>query len=227
MELRYRPRARTTRDIDLSVPSPARSGSAAARLAAVRDELQEAADREMGDFLKYRIGAPSRELQGAPLGGGRFPCQAVLAGKVYTRFHIDLGFGDPLLGQPEQLVGDDLLTFADIAPPAVLAIPRTQQFAEKVHAYTFAWGDRENSRTRDLVDLVLLIECDMQLEEVRAALQATFDARKTHAVPSTFPRPPEAWREEFETMANEIGLRVASLDEAFQELVAFWDRVGV
>ena len=57
---------------------------------------------------------------------------ATLASKVYERFHIDLGFGDAVTGTPETLVGDDLLAFAEIAPAKVLAVPREQQFAEKL-----------------------------------------------------------------------------------------------
>ena len=226
MELRYRPRARTTRDIDLSVPAPATASSIAARLIATQDELQEAAELDLGDFLQFRIGAPQTELQGAPLGGGRFPCEALLAGRTYTRFHIDLGFGDPALGTPEALIGEDFLDFAGITPPSILAIPRVQQFAEKVHAYTFRWADRENTRTRDLVDLLLLIDGGLTATaELGEALRATFDARKTHPVPSTLPEPPESWREEFAATAGEIALSTADLGEAFTRLAAFWGGV--
>ncbi len=67
-------------------------------------------------------------------------------------------FGDALSGQPERLTGDDLLAFAGRAPVQVVAISKTQQFAEKAHAYTLPWADRENTRVKDLVDLLLLVE---------------------------------------------------------------------
>jgi hypothetical protein len=133
MELRYRPRARTTRDIDLTCSADADT-PLAERLSGMRDQLQEAAEADLGDYLTFRIGSPTMELAGAPLGGARFPCEALMAGKLYGRFHIDLGFGDDPGDEPDVLVGDDLLAFANIAPAKVLALPKPQQFAEKIHA---------------------------------------------------------------------------------------------
>lgn len=131
MELRYRPHARTTTDIDLSVPSPG-------RIEQVREALQAAASRDLGDFFTFRKAAGSSELQGAPEGGARFPVEALVAGRRFAQFHVDVGIGDALSGVPEVLRGDDLLDFA-----------RAQQFAEKLHALTFPWKDRPNTRTKD------------------------------------------------------------------------------
>ena len=58
--------------------------------------------------------------------------------------------GDAVVGAPERLTGDDLLGFAGIEPATVLAIAKAQQFAEKVHAYTFPWAGRVNTRHRAL-----------------------------------------------------------------------------
>jgi nucleotidyltransferase AbiEii toxin of type IV toxin-antitoxin system len=174
MDLRFRPQARTTKDVDLAV-SLVWVEQDAKLAAAIRERLQEAADRDLGDYLSFRIGEPKQELTNAPKGGARYPCEAVLVGKVYARFHIDVGCGDALVGEPERLVGDDLLSFAGIAPATVLAIPKPQQFAEKLHAYTFPWSGRLNTRTKDLVDLVLLIErgppgaADVRRSEAKAA----------------------------------------------------------
>ena len=49
---------------------------------------------DLGDFLSYRIGEMKSELTQAPGGGGRFPCEAVLLGKTYAKFSIDVGVGD-------------------------------------------------------------------------------------------------------------------------------------
>jgi hypothetical protein len=225
MELRYRPRARTTRDIDLTYPAPG-AADLAARLAQVRDELQVAAAADLGDFLSYRIEAPSMELAGAPLGGARFGCEAFLAGKTYGRFHIDLGFGDVVEGTPEALDSPDLLAFAGIPPGRVLAIPKAQQFAEKIHAYTFPWGDRANTRTKDLVDLVLLIETGgVRTEDLPGPLAATFDRRHSHPLPQALPAPPPAWAESFEALAAEAQIRAHTLANAFAVLDRFWHTI--
>jgi Domain of unknown function (DUF1814). len=129
MELRYRPRARTTRDIDLTI-SDANEGQLDDRINEIREKVQEAAAIALGDHLNFRVGSARGELPGAPAGGARFPIDALIAGRTFGRFHLDVGFGDPISGDPEELIGDDLLAFAGIAPARALAIPKAQQFAE-------------------------------------------------------------------------------------------------
>ena len=221
MDLRFRPRARTTKDVDLSLALTPEDGSEFT--SAFREQLQACVDFDLGDYLTYRIGAPKKDFANAPGGGARYPCAAVFVGKTYARFHIDVGCGDALVGEPERIVGDDLLSFAGIAPAEVLAISKAQQFAEKLHAYTFAWKDRLNTRTKDLVDLVPLIERGTpDVTETRSALSATFSARATHPIPDKLEPPPEAWAVDFPPMAAEAGLSTADYLEAFSVLAAFW-----
>jgi hypothetical protein len=164
-------------------------------------------------------------LTNAPQGGGRYPCECVLLGKVYTRFHIDVGIGDALVGGPEKLTGDDLLSFAGIPPATVLAIPRHQQFAEKVHAYTYPWEGRVNRRSKDLVDLVLLIERGaLEVAAIREALTATFSTRDTHELPATLPPPPTEWETDFRTMAGDAGISTETLRDGFSLLDEYWTR---
>lgn len=218
MDLRYRPSARTTKDLDLSVSVVV--GSVSVEL---RDRLQAAADAELGDFLTFRIGEPKRELTNAPKGGGRFPCEAVLVGKTYAKFHLDVGIGDAVIGEPERLTGDDLLEFAGIDPAVALAIPKAQQFAEKVHAYTFPWSGRLNTRTKDLVDLVLIIErAPPDPAHIRSALVATFATRATHPLPQVLSQPPAHWKTDFPAMATEAGLSTDDYLAGFDVLDTFW-----
>lgn len=222
MDLRFRPQARTTKDVDLAIALVPVTGNAPFPVA-VRERLQEAADQDLGDYLTYRVGEPKHELTNAPRGGARYPCEAVLVGKVYARFHIDVGCGDALVGEPERLAGDDLLSFAGIGPASVLAIPKAQQFAEKLHAYTFPWSGRTNTRAKDLVDLVLLIErVPPAAGDVRRALAATFTTRATHPLPKALPPPPDAWATEFSGMAAEAGLSTTDYLDAFAVVERFW-----
>ena len=223
MELRYRPRARTTSDIDLMVSQGPEGGTLAIRLDLIREELQSAASVDLGDYLQFIISPAQIGLQGVPDGGARFSCVASLASKVYERFHIDLGFGDAVTGEPEPLFGDDLLAFAEIAPARVLAVPREQQFAEKLHAYTLARGERMNTRTKDLVDLLLLMEAQpFDPASLRLAVEETFGRRATHPVPTTLLPPPESWASEFTRMAVETRLGTVGLKEGFATLQTFW-----
>src|SRR5437763_1158377 len=88
MDLRFRPRARTTKDVDLSVAFVAAIPDGN-MIDSIRARLQEAVDIDLGDYLSYRIGLPKHELANAPGGGARFPCDAILVGKTYAKFHLD------------------------------------------------------------------------------------------------------------------------------------------
>src|SRR3954469_3360800 len=56
MDLRFRPRARTTKDVDLSVSLV--TGKDGPVSSALREQLQEAVDVDLGDYLTFRIGKP-------------------------------------------------------------------------------------------------------------------------------------------------------------------------
>jgi len=180
MELRYRPIARTTRDIDLSIGAAEPEPDLTRSLETIREELQTAAEVDLRDYLTFRIAEPTTALQGAPQGGARFPVQALMAGRVFGSFHIDVGIGDALYGAPERLQGEDLLSCAGIDPAEALAIPKAQQFAEKTHAYTCPWADRTNTRSKDLVDLLLILERDPPPLEDILLVSLTADHRAAH-----------------------------------------------
>jgi arylamine N-acetyltransferase len=70
------------------------------------------------------------------MGGLRFPVRGLLDGRRFETFHVDVGWGDPVVEPAETLTTPPLLAFAAIPPTAVPCYPLTQQVAEKVHAYT-------------------------------------------------------------------------------------------
>lgn len=86
-------------------------------------------------------------------------------------------------------------------------IPREQQFAEKLHAYTLPRPGAVNSRVRDLVDLVLLIQSGtLRSEVVSDAVHITFQRRKTHDLPKALVEPPADWERPFSALAKECGV---------------------
>ncbi len=221
MELRFSPKARTTKDVDLSVKST--GATLPERVKWIRTELQLAARQDRGDFFSFRVADSASELQGPTDGGTRFLIDAILADKVFARFHLDVGFNDPVLAEPEPLEGQDFLGFAGIAPPRVLAIPRSQQFAEKIHAYTWPWKDRPNTRVKDLVDLVLFLTIDTpSVEAIRDAAEQTFASRGTHPLVKELPPPPETWQSAYDEMARELNLRPQGMVEGWDLVRAFW-----
>ncbi len=75
----------------------------------------------------------------------------------------------------------------------------------------------ENSRVKDLVDILLMAELgQMRGLLLRRALQATFSVRNTHVLPDRLSDPPEGWEAPYLRLANEQNLNFATLPEAGQ-----------
>lgn len=219
MELRIKA-ARTTKDIDLTMRSVFSSSEKQndKKNLAVLEKLQQAAAFSSDDFFVYTIGEPMADLDAAPYGGARFPVEARLDGRVFVGFHLDVGIGDAVLEPLEVIEGRDWLGFAGIASPLLYMIPREQQFAEKLHAYTLPRHGTANTRVRDLVDMVLLIQSGtLAKAQVTEAIRITFDRRGTHALPSMVPLPPTDWQKPYDALAKECGLSDA-LEWAFETL---------
>jgi hypothetical protein len=234
LELRLEDRARSTLDLDVSVPDPdhlrlpTAAGKDASYTHIVYDYLQQAAERDLGDGFGFLIGWPKKQQAGAPGGGIRCSVEARLAGRIFVQFHLDVGLGDAVLDQPDWVEGSALLTFAGIPAARVALYPVAQQFAEKAHAYTFPWRDRDNTRVKDMVDLVLLVNSGLlEPDRLKCALRATFGTRGTHSLPTNLPEPPPDWAESYAALAQELELPALTLQEAHTYLDAYWWKWGL
>jgi hypothetical protein len=217
LEMRFH-MARSTKDLDLTVRSaPGPAGDSIS----LRERLQIAASIELPDFFTFIVGEAMAELNQAPEGGARFPVDARLDGRTFVKFHVDLGVGDEVLEPLESIEGEDWLGFAGIPAVVVPVLSVEQHWAEKFHAYTRP-RETPNSRVRDLVDLVLILEHEPPAtERVRAAVDATFQRRGTHPVPDIVPEPPSGWAKPFAALAAECGLE-QTLTIAHERVQAFW-----
>lgn len=181
------------------------------------------AERDLGDGFQFFIHQPRTELTGAPGGGFRCRVEARLAGRVFARFHLDIGFGDPVAGPFEWIAGSAFLDFAGIPPARVAVYPLAQQFAEKIYAYTFPWRDRANTRVKDLADMVLLIDSGLlSSADLKAAVAATFAARNTHAVPASLPLPPPSWSSSYAALGEDLQLSARTVAAAYDLVEVFW-----
>ena len=223
MELRLST-ARTTSDIDLTLLQII-TGNDQARIDIILEMLQAAAAIDLGDAFTFLVGEPIMDLDAAPYGGGRFPVEARMDGRVFAKFHIDVGVGDVVIKPLEYVQGRDWLDFAKISTTAFPAISHEQQFAEKYHAYTLPRQELENSRVRDLVDMLLLIRTGkLNNEKIAEALKLTFSKRRTHAIPNQVPPPPPAWEKPFAALAAECGLD-ENIDTAVIALTTFMNKL--
>lgn len=220
VELRVE-RARTTKDIDLRLVGPP---------AEILERLQRAARIDLGEFLVFTV-APDAEHpeitnEGMVYEGQRYRVACALAGKPYGQpFGLDIAFADPILGEPDVIVADDVLGFAGIAPPSLRLYPIETHIAEKLHAYTLP-RKRPNSRVKDLPDVALLAGVrEIESARLRRALEQTFTSRKTHALPAALPSPPPAWAAPYARMVDEDELRWADLATLVHAVDAFLNPV--
>lgn len=218
LEIRF-DHARATKDIDLTLPIQLYGSSESEHLMRM---LEEESHIELGDYFTFAFRPAMQELDGAPEGGFRFPVEAIMDGRTFVKFHIDIGIGDILVEPVEKIIGKDWLEFAGISPATIYAISKEQQFAEKVHAYTLSRTDRLNTRVKDLVDMLLLIrEGSIDEALVRENLRKVFHRRNTHNLPVSLPLPPEGWDVKFDLLAKECGM-TESLDLAIEIVDHFY-----
>ena len=227
MELRLKT-ARTTRDVDLALkqlPMPTRDWDANA--STVLEALREVGLLDLGDFFTFVFGDAVQDLDAAPYGGARFPVDTRLAGRSFVKFHLDVSTGDVLREPYESLSGRDWLGFAGIASTGFRAVSPEEQFAEKLHAYTLPRVGRENTRVKDLVDLVLLIErTTMNAARLPKAIRETFQRRKTHEIPPALASPPVSWSKPFAELAVECGL-APNMEGQFELVAKFFSGLSL
>ncbi len=220
MELRIR-HARTTKDIDLAISASGLTclGQEAER---IRNLLQQASSVSLPDEFIFLVGESVLEPDAPPEGGSRYPVNAIMAGRTFARFRVDVGIGDASIDPADRVEGEGWFDFAGLPRPEFRMISREQQFAEKIHAYTLPRAaNRENTRVKDLIDLVLLQATPMESQRVRENIRRTFERRNTHPVPVTLAFPPAAWGARFEMLAKDCGLSL-KMEQAFQQLAAYF-----
>jgi hypothetical protein len=186
------------------------------------ETLQTAAAMDAGDFFVYEIGEPVMDLDGAPYGGSRHPVECRLDGRLFARFHLDIGMGDIQREPCEWTEPRDRLGFAGIPAGRFPSISREEHFAQKIHAYTVPRGDRANTRVKDLIDLVLLMDSEtLDLDRLRRDMAATFARRNSHALPDSLEPPPDFWEPVFVKLAAECGIE-GSIRAQFDRVSRFF-----
>jgi predicted nucleotidyltransferase component of viral defense system len=219
LEVRLGQRARTTRDLDLALRQAVRDGDE------VREHVIEAlADDPEGDGFEFRIG-PTRAIDVDEAGrpGWRFLVDARLDGRTFAKVRLDVVARAEEISATDRVRLPSVLAFAGFPDHEVEAVDPAQHFAEKLHAFTRPYRERPNSRVKDLPDLVLLVQDGLAPStELLAAVEHVFAARATHQVPTDLPDPPAEWAERYATLAGELDLEPATVEEAMTLLRRFW-----
>lgn len=182
---------------------------------------------ELGDFFSFAVQRTPALDDAADFSAVRYRVQAELAGRLFEEFPVDVGFSDPLGWRPDRVCGTELLAFAEIERVELPLLPLEQHVAEKLHAYTRAYGSgaSPSSRPKDLVDIVLIrLGASLDGGALRAAAEATFAARALQSLPAALPRPPAEWVNSYANLADAVGLPT-ELEQGYQAAAALVDPI--
>ena len=215
LELRLK-KSRATKDIDLAMKDIGWIHSKKEEKSfALRELLQEKSQIDLGDYFEFTISQPVLSLDNAPYGGARFHIEAIVDGKIFSKFLTDIGIGDVWIEPQDTLQLSSDLEELGLKSFTIKAIPIEHHVAEKIHALTLP-RDISNSRVKDLVDLFLIFKFEkFSDEKIKNCIKQTFIKRNTHKVPIELPFPNESWEKPFNSMMDSIDEKV-DIQEAFQ-----------
>jgi hypothetical protein len=114
-----------------------------------------------------------------------------------------------------------------IGPRTIPCVAVRWQIAQKLHACTETFADRENDRFRDLLDLQLLATLvgEGQWHQVRVACQEVFAGRAKQAWPPVL-TVPASWSAGYRALAEESQFHVLDASEAADVVREMIDRIG-
>ena len=212
MQLRLGVQSRTTKDIDLL--NRELTGN-------IFDSLVETASIDIGDWFTFEVGQTS-DAPEDEFGSHRFQVVCRLDGRVFEKFHVDVGLGDLMVGDYDCLRFDPILEFAGIASAEIPCYPIPQQIAEKLHALTREYASGSSTRGKDLVDILLLASLgSIDGVLLSRSVDSTFAVRTTHPVPQKMPSLSNTLRGEYVRLARELGLAFEDFDAAEEALADF------
>jgi predicted nucleotidyltransferase component of viral defense system len=202
LELRLGLRTRATKDIDLGRADDEEAATG---------HLNAATGVDLGDYFDFEVRRMPALDAAAGLHAVRYTVRADLAGRRFEQFPVDVAFSESSPIQAEPLFGANSLEFADVAALPLPVVSLEQHVAEKLHAYTGTFGhdERESTRVKDLVDLVLIGElAEIDAKRLRHALATTFEQRARQPLPSAVPLPPSSWARPYAALAREVGVAI-------------------
>lgn len=214
LEARLLTEARATKDLDL-----ANLGASDERI--VRDDLIDALGADEGDALRFTVSvAKSIRDDRAGNPGWRYSVEALMAGRSLARLTLDI-----VVRAAEIEGGIETVEIPAQAPGLSAAhmptIDLAQHTAEKLHALTRRYGDRPNSRVKDLVDLVLLDESGLlDADRTAARFRVVCDVRDGQWPPEHGVEVPASWAAPYERLRDELqlGADLAGATQLAQDL---------
>lgn len=218
LELRLRDDARLTKDLDLGL----RDNEVTAE--SLHERLIEVLALDpAGDRFVFAVGGPERMAEGAQHVTWRARVEARLADTMFGSIQLDIAPRPYELTATDHVELPSLLDFAGVPASVVEIIDIHRHAAEKLHAMTRDFGDRENSRLRDLVDLVLMLEHEMLTPALLAAQTAeVWVEREKSNPPPDLPPLPESWANRYRLLTEQLDIDTRSYPSAVTIVADLW-----
>ena len=222
LEVRLGDDARLTKDLDLGLRSEIdTAGNLHERLV---DAL--VADR---DGEGFELAAATPQVLQADRSGHvtwRVSVAARLAGRTFGGLRLDVSPRAHELVATEHVVLPNSLDFAGIPAAVVEIVDVNRHAAEKFHAMLRDFGSRENTRVRDLVDLVLLVEHHLVApDQLAEAARRVWAERDGADPPAALPPLPESWPARYERLAADHGGVTPTFADADRLIRDTWGRM--
>jgi len=223
VEVRLPDKARRTRDIDFARRGFDGYVDGDERM---RGSLIDVIQSDpQADLFEFRLDSfRQMRIEGMPGDGWRASIDCRLNGRTFDRVTVDVVARTSEVERVERVRLPGTLSFAGVPTIEIVAVDLNQHFAEKLHAMVRDYGERQSSRVKDLVDLVLFIETGLEATtDLRQVVGALFLARGSNQL-IEIPDPPVGWDVRYAELADEIKLTVRTIDEAMALLREFWSR---
>jgi hypothetical protein len=179
------------------------------------------------DYFIFTVGAPERLRDD----GGGFPTWrakvgAQLADKPFGRVQLDVSPRAHELHATDRLAIPNSLAFAGVPAVEVEAVDIHRHAAEKFHGMLRDFGERENSRVRDLVDLIILLEHGLLVpERTAAAIRTVWLERNSTEPPDDLLPLPESWPDRYQRLAASHDLDIPPYPAAVAHVTQLWLRI--
>ena len=218
LEVRLGSAARTTKDVDLGL----RGNGGELDVGDLSEHLIDVLARETGDPFVFRlIDVRAMSVKGAgDLARARVVCR--LAGHDFGTIQKDIARRTREVTDTERLQLPGHLRFADIDPPEIEVVSIARHVAEKFHGMLLTFPDRDNSRVRDLVDLVILHEHGLIDTHRSAQAVRTVFAERGGEPPRLLPPFPTSWPARYEQLAAEYAIGAAGFTSAVAIVETLW-----
>lgn len=200
IELRLRSQARATKDVDL-----------------VFFGDPEDLGRDLDRALAEPYSEFSFQREGIAAGGdGRFQrldVKLLFRSRSWGTLRLEVAAPDSQATDGEPVPAIPIDEFGISGPETIPCLSLRYQIAQKVHAATERFPDRDNERFRDLIDLVVCCDLIEEMEQVREACLDTFDTRARHSWPPEL-IVPDGWAGPFAALAKEMDFPITDVEEA-------------